>query len=265
LTSLKIPYDASGTLGKTSKVNESEIEGAADIKFSLYNLDKEKSKVLISYNSESTNDFDELDYFAPPGDFDEARIVIFGSGITPNYKYLMKESRKEIGEGQIYYLNIKNITKQELIMKVEGLSTYKDYQAYLVDERLNNEIKLTSDSEIKIPGDIEISNYRFLIGTEQFIVSNKGELTPTRFALYQNYPNPFNPTTKIRYSIPSVSKVEIMIYDLLGNEIATLINEQKNPGNYEINFDASGLASGVYIYKMRTSTFTDTKKMLLLR
>ena len=265
LNSLKIPYDASGTLGKLSFKDHPQIENGSDIKFSLLENNEEMSKVFIGFNSNSINNFDKLDYFAPPGDFDEARIVIFNGSITPNYKYLMKESRKEIGEGQAYFLDIKNKTKQELILKVEGLSAYNDYQIYLVDERLKNEIKLTKDSEIRIPGDVEINNYRFLIGTEQFIVSNKGELTPKSFALYQNYPNPFNPTTKIRYSIPSISNVQIMIYDLLGNEIATLINEQKNPGNYEINFDASNLASGVYVYKMRTSTFTDTKKMLLLR
>jgi hypothetical protein len=96
--------------------------------------------------------------------------------------------------------------------------------------------------------------------------------TPNTFELSQNYPNPFNPSTKINYNIPTLtnsSKVEITvqlkIYDILGNEVATLVDEEKPAGNYEVEFKAENLASGVYIYRLKTSEYTDTKKMLLLR
>lgn len=88
---------------------------------------------------------------------------------------------------------------------------------------------------------------------------------PTEFALEQNYPNPFNPTTKISYSIPQNGQVQIKVYDMLGNEIATLVNEQKQVGNYEVNFDASNLSSGVYLYKIVSGNYLETKKMVLLR
>ena len=93
---------------------------------------------------------------------------------------------------------------------------------------------------------------------------------PNQFSLSQNYPNPFNPSTKIRYSIPSVvkgqrSNVILKVYDLLGKEIVTLVNEVKQPGIYEVAFDASALASGVYYYRLKVGEFTETKKMILLR
>ena len=88
---------------------------------------------------------------------------------------------------------------------------------------------------------------------------------PIEFALEQNYPNPFNPATTIKFSIPEVSKVTLKIYDLLGREVSTLINDTRNAGNYEVNFDASGLASGMYIYTINTDNYTLSKKMMLLK
>jgi glucose/arabinose dehydrogenase len=92
------------------------------------------------------------------------------------------------------------------------------------------------------------------------------------FQLYQNYPNPFNPSTTIKYTIPSVtlsgvegSRVQLKIFDVLGNEVATLVDEYKPAGNYEINFNASGLVSGIYFYRLQAGSFVDTKKMILLR
>ncbi|MDX1702350.1 MAG: 5'-nucleotidase C-terminal domain-containing protein, partial [Melioribacteraceae bacterium] len=81
---------------------------------------------------------------------------------------------------------------------------------------------------------------------------------PLEYALEQNYPNPFNPATTIKYSIPEAGNVELKVYDIIGNEIATLVNETKTPGSYEIIFDASKLASGVYIYSIKASNFIQT-------
>ena len=88
---------------------------------------------------------------------------------------------------------------------------------------------------------------------------------PADFSLNQNYPNPFNPTTTIQYSIPHGSNVELKVYDVLGNEVAILINEEKERGDYTVSFDATGLASGMYLYRLQAGSFVKTKKMILLR
>jgi hypothetical protein len=85
------------------------------------------------------------------------------------------------------------------------------------------------------------------------------------FALYNNYPNPFNPTTKIRYAITQTAFTSLKVYSLLGEEVATLINEEKTPGVYEVNFDATNITSGTYLYKLQAGNFTETKKMILLK
>ena len=88
---------------------------------------------------------------------------------------------------------------------------------------------------------------------------------PTEFALEQNYPNPFNPSTTFRYSIPQLSKVVIKVFDILGNEIETLVNEEKSVGTYELTWNAANLPSGVYFYQLRAGDFIQVKKMLLLK
>jgi len=91
------------------------------------------------------------------------------------------------------------------------------------------------------------------------------EILPTEFALYQNYPNPFNPSTVIEYEVPENSFVSLKVFDLLGKELVTLVNEEKSAGSYNVKFNAGQLASGFYIYKIDAGNFTSTKKMLLLK
>ncbi|MEP0862682.1 MAG: T9SS type A sorting domain-containing protein [Ignavibacterium sp.] len=114
----------------------------------------------------------------------------------------------------------------------------------------------------------EVKNlYNFGSTTE--IEADRYSTTPETFLLEQNYPNPFNPTTKIRYSIPNVgfglAQTVLKVYDVLGNEVATLVNEEKPAGSYEVTFDASNLSSGIYFYKINAGSFSDTKKMILIK
>ncbi len=97
----------------------------------------------------------------------------------------------------------------------------------------------------------------------------KSDKLPTVYSLAQNYPNPFNPSTKIKFAIPeektgNLIPVQLKVYDLLGNEVAVLVNESKQAGSYEVNFDASCLSSGVYFYKLDAGNFVKTRKMILL-
>jgi len=101
-------------------------------------------------------------------------------------------------------------------------------------------------------------------GTGVVGVENENQI-PTQYSLEQNYPNPFNPRTSIQYAISSMQFVSLKVYDVLGNEIATLVNEEKPAGNYEVNFNASELSSGIYFYTLKAGSFFETKKMILLR
>ncbi len=138
---------------------------------------------------------------------------------------------------------------------VEGKGTTTETQDYsFVDKNLQS----------------GIYNYRLnqldFDGTQEVV----GELTvyltlPEQFSLEQNYPNPFNPSTTIKYSIPTSEFVSLKVYDVLGNEVATLVNEQKPAGSYEIDFNATDLSSGIYLYTLQAGSYTQTKKLILMK
>ena len=109
--------------------------------------------------------------------------------------------------------------------------------------------------------------------SEIISVENISSEVPEQFNLEQNYPNPFNPVTNLEFGISDLGFVSLKVYDILGKEIITLVNEKLNPGNYKVEFDGSGLTSGVYLYRLVVSLsnpltageFTDTKKMLIIK
>jgi hypothetical protein len=96
-------------------------------------------------------------------------------------------------------------------------------------------------------------------------VGPKNKEIPTKFMLYQNYPNPFNSSTTISYDLPERSRVKLSIYNLLGQEVATLVNDEQEPGRYNVKFDASDLPSGVYFYRLEAGKFIEQKKMILIK
>jgi hypothetical protein len=94
----------------------------------------------------------------------------------------------------------------------------------------------------------------------------KDEINPVaQYSLSQNYPNPFNPSTTINYSLPKSGNVKITVYNAIGSKVATIVNEYKPAGNYSVQFNGSNLASGIYLYRLESGNFSDTKKLVLLK
>ncbi len=135
---------------------------------------------------------------------------------------------------------------------------------------LNGSYHLTSTLGQAIIGITENStNYAhlgFWYSLRTFVgIEEIEDLLPRKFELYQNFPNPFNPITRIKYAIPKSSYVRITVYNVLGQRISTLVNEQKPAGFYTIDFNASSLASGFYIYHLEADGFNMIKKMLVTK
>ena len=110
------------------------------------------------------------------------------------------------------------------------------------------------------PGDTDV-NFNFTITDVGRGQSN----VPNTFSLSQNFPNPFNPSTTIKYRVKETSKVQLKVFNILGNEVETLVSGLKPAGNYEVTWNAVNLPSGIYFYQLRAGSFTDTKKMVLLK
>jgi hypothetical protein len=137
----------------------------------------------------------------------------------------------------------------------------------------DNENGVGADHFINLTSDLvsaTVENVFGTMGDHQLvnIVTDVRELqngTPATYELSQNYPNPFNPSTQIRFAIPQEGMVNIKVFNTLGQEVATLVNEYRNAGNYEVDFNASNLTSGIYFYTITSNNFTQTKKMMLLK
>jgi hypothetical protein len=131
-------------------------------------------------------------------------------------------------------------------------------------QNLKVRFRLTSDDFTTADGwyvdDIKLTSYNSVVTSIDPNIN-----TPERYSLSQNYPNPFNPSTSIAYAIPVKELVRIKIFDMLGKEIAVLVNEVKQAGSYAVNFDASGLSSGIYYYRLESGSFTETRKMILVK
>jgi uncharacterized delta-60 repeat protein len=156
---------------------------------------------------------------------------------------------------------------------VEWISRYD--ATGVSDEQLADDypssIQITSDQVVYVLGCSEwpalnrcVYTLIRLNQTQTDIGSELG-LKPEKFLLSQNYPNPFNPSTTIRYSIPRLSKVEMTLFNLLGEKIKTLVDEEKMPGSYEVGINAANLSSGIYFYQLKAGDFIQTKKMILLK
>ncbi len=195
----------------------------------------DKSITLYTAEDQIESDFYELPPTPPSGIFD-AR---YSSG-----RFVEALSSEKI-------IQISS-DKYPITIKAEGINiTVRDrISGDILNEELNNgeEISITNNNVTSIE----------VIGTIT------GEL-PITYELYQNYPNPFNPETTIKFAIPKESKVNLSIYNVLGELVSTLVNEQKKPGYYEYELDAPNLASGVYLYRIKSGDFVETKKMILLK
>jgi len=127
-------------------------------------------------------------------------------------------------------------------------------------------VDLTFTDHFNFKVEISSANWPYWVDSLEVVVSVEDKETlPSEFTLEQNFPNPFNSATEIQYSIPQRSNVTIKAYDILGNEVTTLVNAEKDQGVYTINFDANNLASGLYLYRIQAGSFIDTKKMILLK
>jgi hypothetical protein len=124
----------------------------------------------------------------------------------------------------------------------------------------DNKIYVIAGTSDWITSDYSVWEYDILVDVDEELIH------PSNFILEQNYPNPFNPVTTIKYSIPEISKVSLILFNLLGEEVATLVNEEKVAGYYQVQFSAKGgYASGVYFYQLKAGDFIQTKKMLLMK
>jgi hypothetical protein len=163
-----------------------------------------------------------------------------------------------IGEYTVVTFTKENITPyfgESFSINTNGIGNKKVRVRFVVEENVGGEYAMANIH----------AEENVLPKQNQNVISYSGSEVVTEYALEQNYPNPFNPTTTIKYQIPTSGNVTIKVYDILGNEVAMLVEGYVETGKYEVEFDASSLASGVYIYRLNVNDYVNVKKMVLLK
>ncbi len=202
------------------------------------------------------DNFDNLGIYDAPT---PVELISFTANVNGNNVDLNWQTATEMNN---YGFEIQRSTQKATWSKisfVEGNGTSNSPKEYSFTDAVSQSGKYSYRlKQIDIDGSYKYSN-----------VVEVNVSSPEKFELKANYPNPFNPTTTIEYSIPnvgaSIKNVQLKIYDVLGREVATLVNEKQSPGNYKVKFDASKLNSGAYFYTLRAGDFVSTKKMILLK
>lgn len=208
---------------------------ASDGEFVKYYLDNE----MISIQNLSTVDTNGISIYP-----DERMQIAFSNWISLTQPLSDDKfnRRYEFEVDWVYHIKNQSLSYQEIIDKVQ-------------------EIRLSGVALF----DHVLTEPLILAKTTHYSYNEIETNLPLDFELKQNYPNPFNPTTTIKYQISQPSFVALKVYDILGNEVATLVNEEKFVGSYEVEFNSAGLSSGIYFYQLQASSFTQTKKMILLK
>jgi len=156
---------------------------------------------------------------------------------------------------------------QEYRFSNYSFSGYTTVKSATSDLKINATIGSTISGVSQSNGFIihgKSNNCCFLINSEENGHSEVKNIS-VQYCLRQNYPNPFNPKTTIKYSIPNEGMVTISIYNMIGQKVGVLVNEKKSPGTYEVSWDASRFSSGVYIYYLTSGSFSNSKKLILLK
>ncbi len=194
----------------------------------------------------------------------------FSSSPNPYLSFWVKKANGGTGALSVEVSNDGGFNWTNLAQPSFSGNTYKNYSYSLKNYKQNNVVlrigAYSPYGDTYLIDDIEIADSTGYTGVEDL-----AGITPDNFELSQNYPNPFNPSTTIRYALPSESKVTITIFNLLGQEVASLVNDVKSSGYHEVIFKASDLSSGVYLYKISaistidSKEFSSTKKLILLK
>ncbi|MBI9073244.1 MAG: family 10 glycosylhydrolase [Melioribacteraceae bacterium] len=257
-----VSYNLQIALNESFNISFLRKDGIVDTSFAVTGMDGEQTYYWRVRAENSAGESEYSDIYSFTTGFPAAPSLVYPTDVTtdvelnPTFMWTAKDGITEYGF-QLY----------------EGLSTSGNF--LVIDTTLADTTFSVSDLKtdqlynwrVYAKNDLGKGNwadvFKFKTGTATDVESSNDVVT--EFRLKQNYPNPFNPSTTIEYSVSEVTTVKLQIYDMLGREVKILVNETQSAGNYSVVFDASNLASGMYIYKLQAGQYNSTKKLILLK
>ena len=261
---LYVAFDVTDDIFVPDAQSTSYLNDAPDIYLGLYNWHGTPHTSLkrggtpdyhfrFAYNRVLIDNISSADSIVGLGD-----DYYFGEAIGSGYRV----------EFRIKWADLAAIGGDSLFTPVEGMRIPIDYSINDADATNEREgiLAYSLNNEDKSYGDVSRWAYTWIGSLWNPVgVENEAGQTVNEYTLSQNYPNPFNPSTQIQFSVKNTGLVSLKIFDVLGREVATLVNKELSTGNYTVNFNAAGLASGIYFYRLESGSFIKTNKMMLLK
>ncbi|MDX2128523.1 MAG: FG-GAP-like repeat-containing protein [Chloroherpetonaceae bacterium] len=269
ITQLVIPNPATTTTLSTTEESQRFAENATDgwrLKIHLTTPENKDVDNELGVSSVATKGRDAFDYPEPPLAHDLAYLYFPHSNWDEAFPRYSVDIRPPFVGKEEWQFEVRSLKRGWHTIQVMGIeSVPKGLEVLLVDESQKRVSSLSRSCVYGFAGTKDVMSFKVLVGDKTLLESEVRTLLPTEFALEQNFPNPFNPNTVIAYQLPQSGQVTLKVYDVLGREVTTLVNEPKEAGKYQVNFNAAKLASGVYFYQLKSGNFVQTKKMMLVK
>ncbi len=263
VTSLKIPYPFPllNVLPSPPLAVDWKLQLSLETEF---NSDREN---FIGVAPSATNGIDELNQPKPPISPDQAFLSLAHAPVDGQQRAYSSDFRPGMGDGQVWNFSVSLPKVSKGKIRIIGVETIPAaYDVVLGGGLLSVPIDLRKTSEISFENAGTILTYSLIVGKKAFVGDKAAQITPAEFELCQNYPNPFNPSTSFELRIASSGLVQLRVFNVLGIEVGTLVDEARPAGVYTVRWDASSLPSGVYFYRLIVDgRVIQTKKMTLLK
>lgn len=265
---------------KTGKLGKSQMDLAQGdgwrIQISAHNDAAADEWNFAGVSEAAQKDQDPLDWFEPPAMGDYVSLYFPHPEWQTFLEDYASDYRAPQDDGYAWDLAIRSNLSAPATLSFSGLAEVPEqYEIWLVDEvaQISQDLRTSASYLVALTGEDQPRPLKLLVGGKEFIGKTVGDFQaiPKTYELAQNFPNPFNPSTTIRYGLPMPGRVSLKIYNILGEQVVTLVNNQEKPAGYHVaiwdgkNQGGQQVANGVYIYQIQVASFTETRKMMLMK
>jgi phosphodiesterase/alkaline phosphatase D-like protein len=260
---LAIPYPLPSTLQRAAyKVPEI----AWSLQVSFESADNTDTDCHLGVSPAAAPGLDSLEIRKPPLAFAGGEVYFVRPELNRTYSRYSTDYRTESNGGKQWDIEISHPKGCNGILRFDGVNQIPvKYRVILVALDDGGPIDLRSQRAYRLQTPMTSLTVRVLVGLDSEIERTLMDMVPGSYSLGQNYPNPFNPVTTIRYGLPQRSIVTLTVFNVLGQQVRQLVSGEQGAGLHKVNFDGTGLASGMYFYRMQTGNFVQTKRLLLMR
>jgi hypothetical protein len=244
---------------------------ASGLQVRVYRQDQAVGSIEVAIAPDATDDLDPFDRLAPPADFQSVRLAIRNEALSTGYKWLSREVISDLGsEGRVFELELKAPHDKPLSVRIESYEALAEYEIYLVDPVLSKFYDLRADANATLVSSADVSRYLLVVGTASLVAQMRAQIVPEQTALVGNYPNPFRDQTNIEYTLSSAEDVLLDVYNVLGQRVRRLVDNQQEAGRYTLIWDGKDeqgtpVSSGMYVYRLQIGRWSQSHTMMQIR